>query len=92
MKIGRESYELQWLGFDELSDQQDKIARSQTPDNDKIIIIRLQMLAMAFEARPPTFDIARAKRTADNNINQLSTAQNTLRGSRIVKKLMEIAQ
>ena len=92
MIIGRESYELQWLGFDELSDQQDKIARSQTPDTDKIVLIRLQMLALAFYAMPPTFDIARAKRTADNNINQLITAQSILRGSRIVKKLMEIEQ
>ena len=91
MIIGRESYKLQWLGFDELSDQQDKIARSKTPDNDKIVLIRLQMLALAFDAIPPTFDIARAKRTADNNINQLITAQSILRGSRIVKKLMEIA-
>lgn len=92
MKIGRESYELQWLGIDRLSEQQDRIAKSQTPDNDKIILIRLQMLALAFDAMPPTFDIARAKRTADNNLNQLTTAQNVLRGSRIVKKLMEIAQ
>ena len=91
MIIGRESYKLQWLGFDELSDQQDKIARSKTPDNDKIVLIRLQMLALAFDAIPPTFDIARAKRTAENNLSQLSTAQSVLRGSRIVKKLMEIA-
>lgn len=92
MKIGREKHELGWLGFDQLSAQQDKIAQSKTPSLDKIVLIRLQMLALAFDAMPPTFDIARAKRTADNNINQLSTAQNTLRGSRIVKKLMEIAQ
>ena len=92
MKIGRESFDLQWLGFDDLSEQQDKIARSQTPDLDKIILIRLQMLALAFDAMPPTFDIARAKRTAENNINQLTTAQSVLRGSRIVKKLMEIAK
>lgn len=92
MNIGRERYELQWLGFDELSEQQDKIARSQTPDFDKIILIRLQMLALAFYQMPPTFDIDRAKRTADNNLNQLTTAQSVLRGSRIVKKLMEIAQ
>ena len=91
MIIGRESYKLQWLDFDELSDQQDKIARSKTPDNDKIVLIRLQMLALAFDAIPPTFDIARAKRTAENNLSQLSTAQSVLRGSRIVKKLMEIA-
>ena len=92
MIIGREKYGLQWLGFDELSEQQDKIACSKTPDNDKIVLIRLQMLELAFNAMPPTFDIARAKRTADNNIKQLSTAQSVLRGSRIVKKLMEIAQ
>lgn len=91
MKIGRERYELQWLGFDKLSEHQDKIASSQTPDLDKIILIRLQMLSMAFQEMPPTFDINRAKRTADNNINQLTTAQSVLRGSRIVKKLMEAA-
>ena len=92
MIIGRERYELQWLGFDELSDQQDKIARSEKPDTDKIVLIRLQMLALAFDAMPPTFDIDRAKRTADNNLKQLTKAQSVLRGSRIVKKLMEIAQ
>ena len=92
MIIGRERYKLQWLGFDELSYQQDEIARSQTPDTDEIVLIRLQMLALAFDAMPPTFDIARAKRTADNNLRQLKTAQSVLRGSRIVKKLMEIAQ
>ena len=92
MIIGRESYELQWLGFDELSEQQDKIACSKTPDNDKIVLIRLQMLELAFNAMPPTFDIARAKRTAENNISQLTTAQSVLRGSRIVKKLMETEQ
>ena len=92
MKIGRERYDLQWLGFDSLSEQQDKIASSKTPDTDKIVLIRLQMLALAFNAIPPTFDIARAKRTADNNLNQLTTAQSFLCGSRIVKKLMETAQ
>ena len=91
MIIGRERHELKWLGFDELSEQQDKIARSQTPDNDKIVLIRLQMLELAFNAMPPTFDIARAKRTAANNLSQLTTAQSVLRGSRIVKKLMESA-
>ena len=92
MIIGRKRYELQWLGFDELSYQQDKIARSEKPDTDKIVLIRLQMLALAFDAMPPTFDIARAQRTADNNLKQLITAQSVLRGSRIVKKLMEIEQ
>jgi len=89
MIIGRERHELGWLGFDELSEQQDRIANSKTPDTDKIVLIRLQMLATAFDAMPPTFDIARAKRTAANNLSQLTTAQSVLRGSRIVKKLME---
>ena len=71
-----------------LSEMQDREAIKSEPDVNKLALINLQLLALAFEKMPSCFDVKRAQWSARNQLSRLTDASAKKRAQAIIGKLL----